>query len=165
MNSYGSYYDFDTDILFYLSRKNFELCCIVHPSTDLKQNKKNVRNHEQTIEILQKKTDIDVGDLRYVEGKGLFKGDNEIYFEGFILNGNKYKKLDDTEFSLRINGKRIVINTNDEIGIEQIESSAIHPSGDLYVLRYNKTTQLHTLYKVENTWDIEWRNEWYSKHQ
>ena len=38
-------------------------------------------------------------------------------------------------------------------------------SGDIYVLRYNENTRVHTLYRIQNTWDPIWRNEWYSVHK
>ena len=47
---------------------------------------------------------------------------------------------------------------------EQIESIAIHPSGDIYILRMNWQTNTHNLYYIENTWDPEWREQWYKDH-
>ncbi len=46
---------------------------------------------------------------------------------------------------------------------EQFESVAVHPSGDIYVLRMNWQTNKHSLYRIENTWDPEWRTQWYNQ--
>lgn len=47
---------------------------------------------------------------------------------------------------------------------EQFESAAVHPSGDIYILRMNWQTNTHNLYYVENTWDLQWREQWYKEH-
>ena len=47
---------------------------------------------------------------------------------------------------------------------EEFESVSIHPSGDIYILSMNWSTNKHNLYRIKNTWDPAWRSKWYSDH-
>ncbi|MBO4404628.1 MAG: hypothetical protein J5780_04780, partial [Treponema sp.] len=47
---------------------------------------------------------------------------------------------------------------------EMLESSAVHPSGDCYILTIDWEADIHTLYAVQNTWYPEWRTKWYEEH-
>ena len=158
------YYDIDTDILFY-EDKHWDLCSMVHPSCNLEQNKANVRNHEQTVSMLRNKTDVYTGNLTYTEEKGLYRGNEVIFVEGYVIGNNLYKKLGNTDFYMFIKNKKLVVSVKDETEAEEVESTAIHPCGDLYVLRYNQKTKLHTLYRIQNTWDASYRREWYKAHK
>ncbi len=165
--AYATYYDIDTNILFFLDRNKRELCSIVHPSNNLEQNKNNIRNHEETVAMLQNKTDVDIGDLKYNDDNGLVKGNREIYLEVYIINDNKNINIDNNSSSLfviYINNVRVEIPL-DENNPEELESKAYHPSGDLYTLCYNRTEKRHILYRVENTWDPAWRKQWYKEHK
>ena len=90
------------------------------------------------------------GQVYYWEGKTIGKADYQ------ILQGNRV-------YIYGI-GSTIKIQCSDKDNLEQIESIAIHPSGDIYVLRMNWTTNTHNLYRIENTWDPEWRASWYDAH-
>ena len=46
---------------------------------------------------------------------------------------------------------------------EDVETISYHPNGDWYFLTINWSTNMHTLWRIENTWDSEWREQWYNK--
>ena len=46
----------------------------------------------------------------------------------------------------------------------QFKLTAIHPSGDIYILNMNWQTNTHNLYYIKNTWDPEFREQWYKDH-
>ena len=152
------YYDEETNILF-LQDKNEQLYSIINSGLNEEQNKKNFKTPEETLAMLN--------EGKYAPHLGTYKEkyltvDGQVYYwAGTTINHINYQIYDN---------KEVDIWNDDELEIkctspnEQIESIAIHPSGDIYVLRMNWQTNTHNLYYIENTWDPEWREQWYSEH-
>ena len=152
------YYDENTDILFFHDKNN-NLHSIIHPSMNDAENRKNYRNPEKTLQLFN--SDYDMKKLGLYKGKYLTVDGQVYYWAGTTINHINYQIYDN---------KEVDIWNDDELEIkctspnEQIESIAIHPSGDIYVLRMNWASNKHNLYYIENTWDVEWRTQWYKEH-
>ncbi len=152
------YYDENTDILFFHDKNN-NLHSIIHPSMNDAENRKNYRNPEKTLQLFN--SDYDMKKLGLYKGKYLTVDGQVYYWAGTTINKINYQIYDN---------KEVDVWNDDELEIqctspnEQIESIAIHPSGDIYVLRMNWQTNTHNLYYIENTWDPEWREQWYKEH-
>ena len=155
-----SYYDESADILFFRD-SNQAIHCIVHPGMNDAENRKNYKNPGQTIEYLASNSDNATSHLGLYKGKYLTVDGLVYYWAGTTVNKINYQIYDN---------KEVDIWNDDELEIkctspnEQIESIAIHPCGDIYVLRMNWQTNTHNLYYIENTWDSEWREQWYKEH-
>ena len=153
-----TYYDESSDILFFRDTKQ-NLYSIVHPSLNDDENRKNYKNPEKTLELFS--SDYDMKHLGLYKGKYLTVDGQVYYWAGTTINHINYQIYDN---------KEVDIWNDDELEIkcaspnEQIESIAIHPSGDIYILRINWQTNTHNLYYIENTWDPEWREQWYDEH-
>ena len=159
--SYKSYYDELSDILFFKGKDN-KLCCIEHPSLDENQNQKNYRNAEETRKLLESgeyAPHLSCND----KGALILDGWNGYYWYGEKINRICYQYVDEKRVSVFVpnNTQRFNFSSDDE----QVESIAFHPSGDIYVLRMNWQTNTHNLYRIENTWDPQWRKEWYENHE
>lgn len=152
------YYDEDSDILFFHDKQN-NLHSVVHPSLSDDENRKNYKNPEKTLELFN--SDYDMKHLGLYKGKYLTVDGQVYYWAGTTINHTNYQIYDN---------KEVDIWNDDELEIkctspnEQIESIAIHPCGDIYILRMNWRTNTHNLYYIENTWDSEWREQWYKEH-
>ncbi|SEQ07123.1 hypothetical protein SAMN04487977_102388 [Treponema bryantii] len=85
---------------------------------------------------------------------------NDIFWDDFVY----YDESTDILF-FRDSNKAMHSIVHPGMNDEEIESIAIHPSGDIYILRINWQTNKHTLYCIENTWDPQWREQWYKEHQ
>ena len=155
-----SYYDESADILFFRDT-NQAMHCIVHPGMNDAENRKNYKNPGQTIEYLASNSDNATSHLGLYKGKYLTVDGQVYYWAGTTINHINYQIYDN---------KEVDIWNDDELEIqctsqnEEIESIAIHPCGDIYVLRMNWQTNTHNLYYIENTWDPEWREQWYKEH-
>ena len=157
------YYDEETDILFFQDHKN-KIHCIVHPSLDENQNQKNFHNAEETRELLK--------NGNYVSHLTL-NSDNDLYIDGVRCRWNA-TAYETTDYVITLNNKRKTIRVFDrkESKVlnyiipknEKVESITYHPNGDWYFLTINWTTNKHTLYCIENTWDPQWREQWYKEH-
>ena len=156
------YYDEETDILF-LQDKNEQLYSIINPGLDEEQNKKNFKTPEETLAMLN--------EGKYAPHLGTYKEkfltvDGQVYYwDGITVGNADYQILEENRVYIYGLGATIKIPCSDTNNTEQIESIAIHPSGDIYVLRMNWTTNTHNLYRIENTWDPQWRKEWYKNHK
>lgn len=146
------------DILFFMDNRN-QIHSILSPSMDSAQNKKNYRNPEKTKALFQQDSGIDLKGLRIDER------------DRFILNGNflgpKFMpNINQSRYTLNNDGNHIfnitirdqqnnviVINISNLSEEETPEGYAVHPSGDIYILRYNRTKKAHILFRIENTWD------------
>lgn len=153
-----SYYDEKTDILFFRDAKS-NMHSIIHPGLDDKKNRNNYKTPAETLEIFN--SNYDMKHLGLYKGKYLTVDGQVYYWAGTTINHINYQIYDN---------KEVDIWNDDELEIqctspnEEMESIAIHPSGDIYILRMNWQTNTHNLYYIENTWDSEWREQWYKEH-
>ena len=155
------YYDEETDILF-LQDKNEQLYSIINPGLDEERNKKNFKTPEETLENIKNGTYG--SSLNLTEYNELLVNGVRHNFKGERINNHDYRVVDGTRVFINYPDHVKKIPCSDTNNTEQIESIAIHPSGDIYVLRMNWTTNTHNLYRIENTWDPQWRKEWYKEH-
>ena len=162
LSDYLFYYDEETDILF-LQDKNDQLYSIINPSLDEEQNKKNFKTPEETLENIKNGTYG--SSLNLTEYNELLVNGVRHNFKGERINNHDYRVVDGTRVFINYPDHVKKIPCSDTNNTEQIESIAIHPSGDIYVLRMNWTTNTHNLYRIENTWDPQWRKEWYENHE
>ena len=151
------YYDEKTDILFFRDAKS-NMHSIIHPGLDDKKNRNNYKTPAETLEMLNSNKELK--NLGLYKGKYLTVNGDVYYWAGTTINHINYQIYDN---------KEVDIWNDDELEIkctssnEEMESIAIHPSGDIYILRMNWQTNTHNLYYIENTWDPEWREQWYNK--
>lgn len=151
------YYDEKTDILFFRDAKS-NMHSIIHPGLDDKKNRNNYKTPAETLEMLNSNKELK--NLGLYKGKYLTVNGDVYYWAGTTINHINYQIFDNTRVNIWNNSKlKIDCSSSDE----QIESIAIHPSGDIYILRMNWKTNTHNLYYIENTWDPEWREQWYNK--
>jgi hypothetical protein len=161
----SAYYDEDSDVLFFMDNK-YKMHSILHPGMDEAENRKNYRDPEATVKLFEADSGVDLHGLTRDEKGRIFKNGKYIsYGPAFytVINNLSYI-LDDTKIWISdYNDKdRAVIKIekkNDEI----YESTAVHPSGDIYMLRYNTKINKHILYKIENTWDKDAKSAWENK--
>lgn len=156
------YYDKQLNILFIYDYDN-NIHCILNPSMDQEQNKNNYRTPAQTKAMIDKKefgTHIALSKSNNLIIDGAVTPWGTVWYGKYryqiSTNNNRVSLWDGSAV------KRIEFEKKEN---EVVESMAIHPSGDIYRLVYDKSTKLHTLYRVENTWDPKWRKEWYKKHK
>lgn len=158
------YYDEESDILF-LKDSDEKLYSIVQPGMDDEENRKNFKNPEETLEYFKEGKIINNTNVRVTKEGYLFINEEFIYFGQQKIGNYVYQKMMNDYFLYNLNEPteyfNIYYNTNED---EQFESSAVHPSGDIYILRMNWKTNTHNLYRIENTWDAEWREQWYEEH-
>ena len=152
-----TYYDETTDIIFFRDSKQ-NLHSLLHPCLNKEENKKNYKNPEKTIEMLNSNKELK--NLGLYKGKYLTVNGDVYYWAGTTINHINYQIFDNTRVNIWNNSKLKIDCTSSD---EQIESIAIHPSGDIYILRMNWKTNTHNLYYIENTWDPQWREQWYNK--
>jgi hypothetical protein len=129
---------------------------------DLAQNKANYRNPEQTKKLFLPGSGVDLQGLTMDEKGRLFVNGKQVYLTVQNVGDYRYQYLQNN-FYINATGKSetvVSVQTNPD---EILESTAIHPSGDIYFLKYNKATDTHILYRIENTWDPAFRAEWYRK--
>ncbi|AEE16698.1 hypothetical protein [Treponema brennaborense] len=159
----SSYYDEASNILLFTDNQ-YKLHSIVNPGMDEAQNKANYRNPEETIALFESGTDLqgltrDEKGRIYKNGKFISGGTNfnpVVNNNYYLLDPRKIWVSDDNNKDL---AAITIIQQRNEIH----ESTAVHPSGDIYLLRYNKETDKHILYKIENTWDLEAKKAWQNR--
>ncbi len=152
------YYDESTDILFFHDKYD-NLHSIVHPGMNDAENRKNYKNPDQTLELFS--SGYDMKNLGLYKGKYLTLNGDVYYWAGTTINHINYQIYDNKEVNIW-NDDELEINCTSPD--EEIESIAIHPSGDIYILRINWQTNKHTLYCIENSWDPQWHEQWYKEH-
>ena len=156
----ASYYSKENNVFLY---KDFDyiIHSIINPGTDAAENKKNYRSPVQTTSLFSKNSEYGKKGI-VIEDDALYVNGEPYYWYGAQVNG----------YMFYISAPNIYLSTNDgsiddTINLysenEQFESAAVHPSGDIYVLRMNWKTNKHTLYCIENTWDPQWREQWYNQ--
>ena len=103
--------------------------------------------------------------IRVTNSNNIFINGNFHFWKQDELGNYRYQKVTNNYFLVynkdNIEEKYRIKFPDDT---EVIESSALHPSGDIYVLRMNWNTNTHNLYCIENTWDPQWRAQWYKEH-
>ena len=160
LESKAFHYDLKSDTLFIYDYDS-NIHCILHPSMDQGQNRKNYRSPEQTLKMIENKefgSHIELYKNKYLIIDGTITPWNTVWHGDY-----RYQVVDGYKVSLW-NGSSSEINFEKKAD-EIVESTAIHPCGDVYRLVYNKKTNLHTLYCVENTWDTKWRKQWFKTHK
>ena len=156
------YYNDEYDLLLFTD-KSSNIHSIIHPGLDEEENKKNYRTPEETRELFSENSEYGKKGI-VIDGKKLYIYGKPYYWENAFINKYQY-----------LLGSRNFYVTNDETDVdvlvlpvafnsEHFESAAVHPSGDIYILRMNWQTNTHNLYYVENTWDSQWREQWYKEH-
>lgn len=165
---YYALYDEDTDILFLIDGDK-GIHSIEHPSLDENQNQKNYRNADETMKklnageyaphlTLDKNNRLCVDGIRYKwNGEYDYQYyETKNYIISLIAEDNYINVYDRTE-------SEYLYYTLPEK--EEVESITYHPNGDWYFLTINWATNIHTLWRIENTWDTQWRKEWYENHE
>ena len=164
MDSKTSYYLEEANVLFFWDNKE-NIYCVVNPGMDKEENRKNFHNTEETKRMFKSDVEINGVKIRVSSSNNVFLDGKRTYWDQTRINDYMYQKVDNGQFFIynRNNFDEdydIYLNSKNEV----IESSALHPSGDIYVLRMNWQTNTHNLYYIENTWDSEWREQWYKEH-
>lgn len=163
INIEAAYYDEETDIVFFLDRDD-NLHSIIHPGLNEVKNKANYRTSSETQHLI----------LSGEYGEKFSLADNEYKL---VINGKLYRWREALTFN---NNITVINNYLSYINVfdgkkrqrfyykipedEELESYDFHPCGDAYFLTINWTTNMHTLWRIENTWDSEWREQWYKDH-
>lgn len=150
------YYDEKTDVLFFCD-KDENKYCIENPTLDERQNQKKFRDNEQTVKLLE--SGKYAPHLTADKNGGLVIDGEGYYWYGKEINHICYQYVNKNKVALFASDNTIRFNFKDEK--EQVESIAFHPSGDIYILRINWEKNKHILYRVENTWDPDWRKKWF----
>ncbi len=157
----ASYYSKENNVFLYVDY-NSAIHSIINPGVSIEENKKNYRTPDQTIRLFSKngeygKKGLLIEDDRlYINGKPYYWGNAFINkYQYLIGERNIYVTDDETEED--------VLTLSVRFNSEQLESVAVHPCGDIYVLRMNWQTNKHCLYRIENTWDPQWRAQWYNQ--
>ena len=161
-----AYYDEEADIIFYIGYGfNPSMGCIAHPSLDDEKNRNNYKNAGKTME------DLEEG--KYAPHLTLDE-DNDLYIDG-IRNKWSNTIYETKKYIVSIDNSIKRINAFDRHESEyfyytipekeEVESIAFHPNGDYYLLSLNWDTKMFTIWRIENTWDPEWRKNWYKEHE
>lgn len=157
------YYDVDTDILFFHDKNNC-IHSIVHPSLNDEENRKNYKNPDETLKLFFNETIINNTSLRVTKSGSLFINGNYTYWGQQKIGNYVYQINSGDCLVYEAKNPRTNFHVDCFSLDEQIESVDIHPSGDIYILRMNWQTNTHNLYYIENTWDPQWREQWYKEH-
>lgn len=157
-----SFYDEIEDVLFFRD-SNKKMYCINKPGLNLDQNKINFMEPGTAKEFVNKLKDH-TGQYSLNKNGNLVYKNHNYYWKGLTINGINYQVFDNKEVNVWLDSS-LEISCVDTDGIEVVESIAIHPSGDIYILRMNWNTNTHNLYWVENTWDSDWRVKWYESRK
>ena len=162
--NYKAYYDEETDFLFFMDNEK-KLNCIIHPSMEETQNQQNYHNVAETEKLIENgkyapHLTLDEDHDLYIDGIRYRWGTTAYETKKYICTLNqkkKYIRLFDRKDS------NLIYYTIPEN--EEVESITYHPNGDWYFLTINWTTNMHTLWRIENTWDPEWREQWFKTHK
>ena len=158
-----TFFSEEVGILFFRDI-NENLYSIVNPGLDNEKNKENFKSSQETLDLFS--SGIDMKNLGLFNNKYLTIDGKSYYWDGLTINKINYQIMPSLDrVNIWLSNNRIRIDTKDTEGIEVVESIAIHPSGDIYILRMNWNTNTHNLYRVENTWDSDWRVKWYKSRK
>ena len=160
----GTYYDEQCDVLFFID-DNSNLYSIEHPSMDEAQNKANFKGPTETIEMLNSGKYAPHLTAKNNKSLCIDQSDKSYYWDGKRINGHRYQLFNENTIYYWPNSAlEGMIEFNLYVPYGDVESIAIHPCGDMYMLGINWNTNTHILYRIENTWDPEWRASWYDAH-
>ena len=158
------YYDEQCDVLFFRDSKS-NLYSIEHPSMDEAENKANFKGPTETIEMLNSGKYAPHLTAKNNKSLCIDQSDKSYYWDGKRINGHRYQLFNENTIYYWPNSTlEGMIEFNLYVPYGDVESIAIHPCGDLYMLGINWNTNTHILYRIENTWDPEWRASWYAAH-
>ena len=157
------YYDEKSDIIFFTAKHN-KLHCILNPTLDEKQNKSNFYTSGETQKLLEDglyAPHLTLNEYNYlfIDGIRYRWGATAYETKKYICTLNqemKYIRLFDRKDS------NLIYYTIPEN--EEVESITYHPNGDWYFLTINWSTNVHALWRIENTWDSQWREQWDGEH-
>ena len=150
-------------LLFKDSSDTLNIHCILNPSMDHESNIKNYRNPEQTKELLRNKSDYDLNGLSMDDNGVMYLNNQKYYWYGKRIGKRAYQIVAYGKVSIS-DGKtnfKLLPPENDTL---KYESVTIHPSGDVYYMIYDSSKKAHVLYSYTNTWDPEWRADWYKNN-
>lgn len=156
------YYDKQNDIL--IIKEGQKLYSIISPTLNEVQNQKNFYNAEETKNLIEsekyvphltldKRGRLCIDGIRYRWGDTIYETKNYIIS---LIHEDKYINVFDRTDSSQLNYS---IPEN-----EEVESITYHPNGDWYFLTINWSNNMHTIWRIENTWDSQWREQWYKEH-
>lgn len=155
--------EYVSDILFLLDRKG-RLHSVVNPSMDEGGNQLNYKTPEETIKMFEKGSKVDLKGLTRDDRGILYLKGRPVYLSVKNIGQYKYQFLR-TDIYITSEGKTKIALSLKTTTDEVLESATLHPSGDVYFLNYNKVSNMHILYKIENTWDPEAKKEWEQKYK
>ena len=163
--NYKAYFDETTDILFFIDEDK-DIHSIEHPSLDENINQKNYRDPSETMPKLENDEyaphlTIDKKRNLYIDGVLYEKGYYDYQF--YKTNNNNVSLINEDYYINVYDGTKSTYFYYSVPENEKIESITYHPNGDWYFLTINWSTNMHTLWRIENTWDSEWREQWYNK--
>jgi hypothetical protein len=160
----SAYYDEDSDVLFFID-DSYKMHSILHPGMDEAENRKNYRDPEATVKLFEADSGVDLHGLTRDEKGRIFKNGKYIG-PNFTPVVGKYRYEWSTRSLGISDGYKLLLATRIQFPVtvdEIYESTAVHPSGDIYILRYNTKINKHILYKIENTWDKDAKSAWENK--
>ena len=122
---------------------------------DKEENRKNFHNTEETKKIFESDVEINGVKIRVSSSNNVFLDGKRTYWDQTRINNYMYQKVDNGQFFIynRDNFDEdydIYLNSKNEV----IESSALHPSGDIYVLRMNWQTNTCQMAHAES-WHLD----------
>lgn len=155
-------------VLFFLDQDN-KIHSIINPGMDETQNRANYRNPEQTKKLFEKDSGVDLKGLT-LDSRGLY------FLNGVFLGPPFLPIIGKWCYTLNTTGAEVnsfgigdlsesiyFRNLDNSNTNENAEGYAVHPSGDIFILKYDNIKKSHVLSRIENTWDVEIRNTWYAK--
>ncbi len=160
-------YDKDENIVFWWDYNNY-VHTLIHPDSSKKNYMEFLIEIIGKIIIVKGETDILIKNYGIENDKYLTKNESRVYWIGKKINGASYYISELYAFRVNMPDKsKVIMDYPRTFGYSEIrdESAAIHPCGDFYVLEFNSIKNIHTLYRVENTWDPAWRKQWYKEHK
>ncbi len=158
----STYYS-KSENIFLFTDKSSNIHSIIHPCLDEEENKKNYRTPEETRELFSENSEYGKKGI-VIDGKKLFINGKIYYWKNILVNKSRYIIGEDNIYIKDNVQNKVILTIPVAFNSEQFESAAVHPSGDIYILRMNRQTNTHNLYCIENTWDPEWREQWYKEH-
>lgn len=154
----STYYDEVSDIVFFKDTED-NLHSIIHPSLNDEENRKNYKNPDETLMMFNSGNYFTNDHISLYKNKYLVI-DGIINYWGRQNLGKYTYQVVNSHYVNLWDGKNSLPIKFDYDSENEIESIAIHPCGDIYILRMNWQTNTHNLYCIENTWDPQWREEW-----
>ena len=159
----AAYYDEDSDIVFFRD-PNDNLYSIIHPDLIEENNKSNFRNSSETQNLILSGEYGEKFSLADNEYKLVINGELYRWGDAILLKKNITVINKDLSYINLFDGKkrqRFFYNFSEN---EVLESYDFHPCGDAYFLTINWNTNTHTIWYIKNTWEPEFREQWYQNH-